>query len=62
MPDVFSVLGADHDRILALSDQLSTSLPVLRHTIPINPSPSPRQYDVDASFMQLGLHGCGIHA
>jgi hypothetical protein len=27
-----------------------------------SPDPDARRYDVDAAFMQLELHGCGIHA
>jgi hypothetical protein len=38
------------------------SLPKPRHTILSNPGRRARRYDVDASFMQPGVHGCGIHA
>jgi predicted secreted protein len=38
------------------------SLAVPRHTSRSSHSRLARRYDVDAAFMQLELHGCGIHA
>jgi hypothetical protein len=40
----------------------AASLLMPRHTLLNSPGPGARRYDVDAAFMQLELHGCGIHA
>jgi drug/metabolite transporter (DMT)-like permease len=50
------------ERALVRLHGTGDSLPTLCHTALSSPGLGARRYDVDDAFMQLGLHGCGIHA